>query len=511
MRFLASVRVRLFLITWIVFTVHFATNVVREHYPAFSLIETGTFAVDRYWGFHSDIFPHEGHYYVGNNVTASVIAAVPLLVFDPILDKFEEYEKDKIAKYGVPKTVYRTSHTNSQKLLMAAQKEGVSLRFGASTVVTTAFLMAPLSALFVLLMFRILRERGVDESKAVMLSFVFAFATPYFFRTGVLNHNMMVAYTGLLAFHLIWARPGNDVPISTKNKAIAGALSGLALALDYSGVIPLLVFFAYLILRRVKSAGWKSAILESTPFVLGSVPPVLFLLYTQWAMFGNPWLPGQFWMPDTQSTPYHDAYTNPYSHMGFRGFTFPTPDLYLLNLFTPTYGMYTYGPLLMLGAVPAWFFYKKQRGDRPMILDRAAWWFITAYVFAFLTFCSANQFSRIQANSGFRYMIPLVPLIFLQVADHLVHWQKKWLWLLLVPITIHSWVISMVREPVDESWHAVLTEGPRFPWLGVLRATQPPDHPILSSPLLWWGLAAFVGAVCWGIWALGARAQRAAT
>ncbi len=68
---------RLFLTCWIVFSLHFATNVIREHYPAFSLIENGDFKLDEYAGFHSDIFAHrDGHHYIGNQVTASVIAAL---------------------------------------------------------------------------------------------------------------------------------------------------------------------------------------------------------------------------------------------------------------------------------------------------------------------------------------------------------------------------------------------------------------------------------------------------
>jgi hypothetical protein len=53
MRFLASPRWRIFLIAWMLYSVHFATNVVREHYPAFSISEHGTFYVDEYQGFHS--------------------------------------------------------------------------------------------------------------------------------------------------------------------------------------------------------------------------------------------------------------------------------------------------------------------------------------------------------------------------------------------------------------------------------------------------------------------------
>src|SRR5262245_48759015 len=76
MTFLGSTRWRIFLIAWILYSVHFATNVVREHYPAFSIAEHGTFRVDEYQGFHPDIFVHrDGHSVIGNQVFVSVLAA----------------------------------------------------------------------------------------------------------------------------------------------------------------------------------------------------------------------------------------------------------------------------------------------------------------------------------------------------------------------------------------------------------------------------------------------------
>ena len=85
MRRRPSLKTRLFLTAWIVFSLHFATNMVREHYPAFSLVEDGTLKVDRYRDFHPDIFVHtDGHAVVGNNVAASIVAAVPLFVFNPV-------------------------------------------------------------------------------------------------------------------------------------------------------------------------------------------------------------------------------------------------------------------------------------------------------------------------------------------------------------------------------------------------------------------------------------------
>src|SRR5262245_11219035 len=133
-----SIKGRLFLTAWVVYSVHFATNVMREHYPALSLVENGTFQVDRYLGLHSDIFLHtDGHSYIGNNVDTSVVAAVPLLAFRPMLDALEEHSKKKLAESDAPGGVYRTEgrHPNSEKMFRMAKEQGLELRLGAAAMI----------------------------------------------------------------------------------------------------------------------------------------------------------------------------------------------------------------------------------------------------------------------------------------------------------------------------------------------------------------------------------------
>ena len=61
--------IRLALVAWVLFVGHFATNVEREHYVAFALVDDQSLKVDDYLGLHPDIFEHtDGHSYVGNNV-----------------------------------------------------------------------------------------------------------------------------------------------------------------------------------------------------------------------------------------------------------------------------------------------------------------------------------------------------------------------------------------------------------------------------------------------------------
>ena len=58
-----------------------------------------------------------------------------------------------------------------------------------------------------------------------------------------------------------------------------------------------------------------------------------------------------------------------------------------------------------------------RQGDSAVLplLERRWVWLTFA---ALLLFASANQYSRLQFNSGFRYLLPLVPLLMLVAADH---------------------------------------------------------------------------------------------
>jgi hypothetical protein len=489
MRWLQSVRVRVFLTAWVVYSVHFATNVVREHYPAFSIAQHLTFKVDEYQGFHADIFRHtDGHSYVGNNVAVSVIAAIPLMVFQPVLNALERYRLRQLAAGDLSAAQYRTDKPNRREFFQLVRERGLDLRFGAATVITSAFLMAPLTALMVVLMLHILLTQGVSERRAIWLAFLFAFGTPIFFRTAHLNHNMFLMYAFFPAFALLWQRGGETPPVTLTNRLLAGFLGGFTLAADYMGVITLGALYLYLLVSRHRSAGWRVAFRESLPFVAGSIPPILFLLYSQWAMYGNPFLPGQYWMPEVN-----------YTERGWRGFAWPSPDLYWLNLFSWSYGMYTFGPLLLLGLLPA-----RRYPETSWILPRPERRFVALAFLATLTFCAANQYSRMQFNSGFRYLVPIVPLVFLAAADHLARMPRRWLAVVSAVAVIHSWVLTVYREPVIRSWQLLMEEGPSLPWLRVLRQTMPPGG-VLSSPLVPVGVLGLMLAAVVLIWRLGGR------
>jgi len=249
MKWLASRRWRIFLIAWLIYSVHFATNVVREHYPAFAIAEHGTFRVDEYLGFHADIFKHrDGHSVIGNQVFVSVLAAIPLFVFDPVLDWLEAKSKDKIAREGVSNDQYRIDKPMRVEFFRLVKARGLDLRFGAATFITCAFFQAPITAAFLVYFYDVLRRRGLEAGDATALTFLLGFGTPLFYRSTTLSHNLFVMYPMFFAFVLMWMRGSGRAPVG--RRLLIGLFGGLTLATDYVGVIILPLLFGYFIVTR---------------------------------------------------------------------------------------------------------------------------------------------------------------------------------------------------------------------------------------------------------------------
>ncbi len=129
-----------------------------------------------------------------------------------------------------------------------------------------------------------------------------------------------------------------------------------------------------------------------------------------------------------------------------------------------------------------------------------------------MLFCAANQYARLQWNSGFRYLIPLVPFIFLQASDHLARMPRRLLLAISAIAVVHSWVVAAVREPVFDSWRILFEEGVQLPWLRVVRLTSPAGATVVSSPLTPVAILGLALLFAWGLWRYGARleAKRAA-
>src|ERR1700683_5418590 len=83
---------RVFFTCWITYTVFWTPYIVREHFPAITLAESGTLNVHRFLGYTDDIFPSaRGGAFINNNPGASITGAIPLFVFRPLIARVKAW------------------------------------------------------------------------------------------------------------------------------------------------------------------------------------------------------------------------------------------------------------------------------------------------------------------------------------------------------------------------------------------------------------------------------------
>jgi hypothetical protein len=147
--------IRLFLTCWLIYTLHWATDVVREVYPAISLGDHFSFRVDEYQQLHPDLFEKPGYgWHINNNPGASMLAAVPYALARPIIDRVSDNVIAKRKASGVvDPPEFATPRANSRKFYAEAWRRGLDVKLGLSAFVMQAFCMAPFSALGAVLLF----------------------------------------------------------------------------------------------------------------------------------------------------------------------------------------------------------------------------------------------------------------------------------------------------------------------------------------------------------------------
>ena len=203
-------------------------------------------------------------------------------------------------------------------------------------------------------------------------------------------------------------------------------------------------------------------------------------------------------------------------------FSLPSLETFLLNLLHPSYGLFMFGPILLLAMIPV-----RSIPNTRLILPPFERAFVVIFVSLFLLFCASNQYSKMQWNTGFRYLLPILPFVFLALCDHLARWSTLAFSIVTVPAIVHTWVLCMARdcnpnidtwrfatdfgswlaqissETVPASYLRIWHEGLQLPWLRVMQLTSAATHPILG--LSWLPVVVIAGCavIIAGVWIVG--------
>ena len=485
---LRGIGTRLFITCWLIFTMHFATNTVREIYPALSLADHLSFDVSEYAGLHPDIFVIEGRgTFINNNPGASLMGAVPYLMLRPVTDRIVGRILKSRAENPQPAAQYETIYPMAQDFYRRAHERGFDVKFGLAAAIMQAFVMAPISALSVVVIFYILLNLTKNVKSSVFLALLFAFATPLFYRTAQLNQNALLASFTLFSFALLW-RPGSGEKSKKPFYFLAGLCAGWTVVLDYSGLVAVLALSGYAFSRWLSFEREDRRALDLIRFSAGIAVCAAALMAYQWFCFGNPVLPAQSYMPAAN-----------YTELGYRGFSFPQPDLLFETAFGIRYGLFTSAPILLFAFfIPLWL-RKKNR-----LLEKRELIFALGFTLSFFVFCAANQYGRMQFNTGVRHIVPVVPFIFLLSAGVLLKLPRIWAVLAGIFATYWSWALVMYRDVeqglgVFESIKHVTLEGFRLPWLMTLeRMGYVQNASVVPLFLL-------CAAMIWALWNIGAK------
>ena len=422
---------RLAFTCWLIFTLHFATNMVRETYLGLAIGDELSFRVDPYANLHDDLFEHPGHgWHIGSNPGASMIGAIPYAISRPLIDRVvAAVQRGRQQRSDTEPPAYDAPTDTDRRFYEEAWKRGLDVKFGLASLVMQSFAMAVTSALGVVVMYLVLASLLRSPRTALWLAVLYAFGTPVFFRTGFLNHNLMLAHTGLIGFALLWDVWRWRSASLIRRFFLAGLAGGISLLLDYSGFIFLVGLWTYGVLKNRSPTGAAGLLRHSTAYAAGALGPVLLLWFYQWSSFGHPFLPPQHWMPPV-----------PWIDLGYLGVVLPQRELAAALAFDYRFGLFVSCPLFLL-AFAAPF----ARRD-PRCIPCAELIACFAIFIAFFTFFSSVHHVRWQFNTGVRYLAPVFPFLFLLTAVVLLRLRPLAVRLIGIASITLAWSMAMVRD-----------------------------------------------------------------
>lgn len=479
-----GVQVRLFLTCWLIYFLHFSPFVTRELYLALSVAEQHTMNVDTYVGLHPDLFYLEGRgAFIAANPGISFLAAVPYALALPVVNK--------IAPIRIPKDEKIAADTKDprymrQQFYKKTRAMGIEVRLGIAAMLTAGLFMAPLAAASAVVMYRLFRWMGMAARLAAWLALLYAFGTPVFFRAATLSPNLLVALLMFFAFALLWWPSGKQPEREKWRYVLAGFLGGYLVLTDYSGAVPAAALGLFAFAQQMQKKKFWPALRDSLWYLAGAAAPLGVLLWYQWSSFGSPWWPVQYYMPKKYLQNYPSEV----------GFGKPLPSALWGLLFDPLYGLLVFSPIF---AVALYHFALMRRRLNRVPASVAV--FTWSFSIAFWVFCSMVHYTiRHQWQDGVRYIVPVVPLLFLLIGDVLSRAPRLVAYVIGIVAVAEMWCLAMVRESPLESVARAMFIGFELPSLTALSKVAAQYYPPLEnggSPV---GMMIVCGILVWAIW-----------
>lgn len=253
-----------------------------------------------------------------------------------------------------------------------------------------AFTSAIAGALTGVILAKFIYHRTGSKRRAVFTALLYNFGSIAFFFSTRMSQNSVVGSLMLALFVLAFSPDVLGIRHQTLRFSLLGFLAGLAILIDLPSV-PIVCVLAIPVL-------WSATSAKSLPTLIVSflVPVFCLILYLNVA-FHDPFRPPQSHMDSALGKQFH----------GHGLFGIDKPDLHyaLAMLVSLRVGLFVYMPYLLLAV---WLLFKEHSGK---LLTKLEYRFILAACFALFVFISG--FSGLQDTFGPRFLLPILPYLFL--------------------------------------------------------------------------------------------------
>jgi len=183
--------------------------------------------------------------------------------------------------------------------------------------------------------------------------------------------------------------------IDGRRMLVAGLLAGLTVMFEYQAA---LVSVALAVYAAVRYRRRPSAV---ALFVAGAVPPAVALGIYHTALFGRPWL---FPFGNVENP----VFARTAHHAGFHGLSLPQLAAFPSFLFSPSYGLFMFSPVLLLGVAGSVALFR--RGPRGARRDAVL---VTAVCVLMFIFLAGMSNWRAGWCVGPRYIATVAPFLML--------------------------------------------------------------------------------------------------
>jgi hypothetical protein len=384
-----------------------------------AIVDESRLEIDSYANQTSDRAFYNDHYYSDKDPGPSFLAIPIYGTWEFIYNNF--FSNAFKEKYASVNTFIATEVGENKVAIIDYINPGFFIL--VSMILVTIFTSSLLSALTVVLIYKISKYFTKNEKYRLLLIIIAGLGTLLFPYALVFMKHAISTFFAFLAFFILFKVKHEKIK-DNKYFLFSGLSLGFAITCDITTVIIGLACLVYLISFRKE---------KTTYFLIGGLLGVLPFIVYNYLVFENPL---------TLSRNYMDPKI--WSELGgIKGLEMPNPFVMLRLLFYPEKGLFFYYPILLLSFVGLYYMYKKFRVESILIL------------FMFFSFVILNSSWWAWwggASFGPRHLTPIIPFLIIPLAYIFIKFNKvkivKIFISILICFSIFSNLVSlqMVRD-----------------------------------------------------------------